>query len=332
MKKTLMIAFTIIGLYACKKEITNNVSIEPKNTKGIIDNKLYPEVSVVDGVLAFSSINYFESLVTNDSESYEVDGLTSYLQLSTFNSYGKKYGEQSEYDEPFMDAIMNEDKIVKIGEWFIYIDLPSETVLALSDDEENAYSSLLDKSNSHIKKFSVGDDVLEHLLNNTDPNAEGCGGIGGGTYPCYPSPETSQIVKTYANGNVWRLDPFVKFFRSGVFFKLSSQFQVYRFTTATSSSGGQALRNIESGDIEVQMFIRYQGWWKKRPCRSNSIGTHSGGYHFSESIYGKGKRTVYSGTRNLNGYYLYVQGRVKYEDGTYTIASPYGGRNVNSPY
>ena len=78
--------------------------------------------------------------------------------------------------------------------------------------------------------------------------------------------------------------------------------------------------------------ISHESWWKKRPCKSNSVGTHKYGYHYTEKLYGKSKQPVYTGTKNLNGYYFFVQGRASYSDGTKTLATPYGGRNINSPY
>jgi Txe/YoeB family toxin of Txe-Axe toxin-antitoxin module len=342
MKRNNMTKIIIIGIIslvfvACSKD--ENKLVEQNLTSqidesSIIDNSIYPLISVENGVLQFKSMEYYESILSDESKNNRVEELTKYLSTTSFKSYGKKFKEKSEYDETFMDAIMNENKVVKIGEWFIYIDIPSEKVLVISEKEENAYSTLLkNSSNPNIKKFSIGDDVLNHLINNTDAQQEGCGGIGGGVYRCYSNVYNGKIVKTFSSGVVWRLNPFVRFFRAGIYYRLSSQFEIWRFPTASSTGGGQVVPNITSGNIEVEMFIKSpQAWWKKRPCKSSSVGSRAGGYHYSQSIYGNYAKTVYIGTRNLNGYYFYVKGRVKYPNGKYSSESPYGGRNINSPY
>lgn len=327
-----------LGMFttSCEKEDFSDPSTSNESLKdrSVIDQDLYPQISVINNVLSFESIEYFTSLVSNETEKDAVDELTTYLQSTAFSSYGKKYGEESEYEDSFMDAIMNEQKVVKIGEWYIYIDLPTETVLALSATEANPVQALLEHSNRNIKVFSTGDDVVHHLADGTSPDARACGGIGGGVYPCYTGGvHTGQVIKTFTNGVVWRLNPFTRFFRAGIYYRLSSQYEVWRFANVFSNSGGQIVSNISQEDVTIEMFIRYpQAWWKKRPCNSSSVGTKSGGFHYSDGTYGNQATSIYLGTRNLNGYYCYVQGRARYDNGTVTTASPYGGRNINSPY
>jgi hypothetical protein len=177
-----------------------------------------------------------------------------------------------------------------------------------------------------VKEYSIDDDVLH-----PNTKSRGCGGIDGGVYPSYDNTYDGQIIKTFPDGTVWRLNPYVRFFRAGVYFKLSSGFEIWRYPSSSHHTGGQIVRNISNSGLSIEMFIRGpEGWWKPRPC--NSVGTISYGYHYSQGTYGNYNKFVYKGTRNLNGYYFFVQGRAKYADGTFTIASPYGGRNINSPY
>lgn len=337
MLKIIALGIVVNMFIGCSKERQNMVEqtpIDQIDESTIIDNNKYPFISVKNGVLCFQT-KYYESIFSEESEDNSIEELAKYLNSTSFKSYGKKYKEKSEYNEPFMDAIMNEDKIIKIGEWFIHIDIPNEIVLAISDKEENAYSSLLVRSNPNIKKFSVGDDVLDHLLNGSEPITEGCGGIGGGTYGCYSYVSQGKIIKEWSGGSVWRLWPYIKFFRAGIYFKLSSNYLVRQYESKNATGAGKSLVGIDVNyyaDLTIEMFIRHpHAWWKKKPCKSTSIGTKSGGFHYSGTS-ATGSRSVYTGTRNLNGYYFYVQGRAKYSDGTYTGATPYGGRNINSPY
>lgn len=70
---------------------------------------------------------------------------------------------------------------------------------------------------------------------------------------------------------------------------------------------------------------------RKIVCGSGDIGTQSGGFYYSNTQ-ASYQKTFYDGIRNLNGYHFFVQARAKYPNGSVTIASPYGGRNINSPY
>jgi len=196
---------------------------------------------------------------------------------------------------------------------------------------------------ANILVFSTGDDVLDEIERMAvgvvgddvlPSSSSSCGGIDGGIYPCYTYPYKGQIIKTFPDSSVWRLNPFARFFRAGVYFKLSSQFEIWRYPSSKHNTDGQiAPSNITQSGLSIEMFIRGpQAWWKKRPCNSSSVGTKASGYHYTEGTYSKGNVPVYAGSRNLNGYYFFVQGRAKYTDGTVTIASPYGGRNINSPY
>ena len=305
--KIIVLAAILLSIFACDKENIaqvdqnqqqNRTAITEQTT--LIDQEKYPGVSVENRVLIFESIEYYSSLVSDESDSYNVDELTTVLNESTFESYGKKFGEESEYNDPFMDAIMNEEKVVKIGEWFIYIDIPSETVLALSDSEENAYTALLERSNRSIRKFSTGDDVLDHLANNTNPQ-ERCGGIGGGTY----------VSNTLWIGT-WFTEAYVDFFRAGIYFRLKAG-------AAPSSSG------VFNQTIEV---MGPEAWRRRKPCSGGSVGTSPAGLKNSGS--GNFVWAFYTGVRNLNGYYLFARLRVETTSGT--VFTTFAGRNINSPY
>lgn len=322
LSKLILSASIATLLFACNKENPSEVSDDQLessriNESAIIDQYRYPELSVQNGVLCFNSIEYYESIVSDESENYAVDELTDYLNTTSFISYGKTYGENSEYCEPFMDAIMNEDKVVKIGEWFIYIDIPTEKVLAISEKEENAYSSLLEFSNRNIKEFNIGDDVLDHLTNGTNPEERSCGGIGGGTYPAYSNINNAQIIGAVGGTDI-RLNCGVKMFRAGIYFRLSS---LYELWPNVSGINGVFNINVEVGGPE--------GWRQKRPCNSGSIGTIGQNTITLNSWSRTGQATFYSGTRNLNGFYFFVRSRCT---NCGTGWTPFGGRNINSPY
>ena len=178
--------------------------------------------------------------------------------------------------------------------------MPTETVLAISDKEENAYQALLQHSSRAIKIFDIGDDVLDHLANNTTPQDCGCGGIGGGTY------ESPKL--TYGDIDFWS---YVKFFKAGVYFRLSGGYK----------SDARAYTYF-SKHLEIR---GPEAWSQRRPCgaskiKTRSAGTISAGYSNQYTI------EQYEGVRNLNGYYFYV--RAKWPG----LTNQWAGRNINSPY
>lgn len=188
---TFILAIVGIGVVSCEKEeiaeTENKTVIQPERTlestldeSTIIDQHLYPGLSVENGVLSFESIEYYESLVDEESQFFCVDALTQYLNEGLFNAYGKNHPQNSEYLDPFMDAIMNLDKVVKIGEWFIYIDAPSETVRAISDEVSNAYTTLLTNTTSEdVIVMTTTDDVLDELSEGAGQDRNGfCGESG----------------------------------------------------------------------------------------------------------------------------------------------------------
>ena len=70
-------------------------------------------------------------------------------------------------DYGILPKILNEDKIVKIGEYLIKIDLHNERVLVLEEQHKSEYADLVTDNfeNSHIMTFSTDDEVLELLEN-----------------------------------------------------------------------------------------------------------------------------------------------------------------------
>jgi hypothetical protein len=326
------IALVGIGLIGCEKEaitqhgkVNNSIN---KNEVNYFSN---------DTLLVFRTVEDYEVAITDITNEEEIDFVTRIKELSytSYSEHLENEGGQAEdlIGDNVLNTILNKDWVVQIGNYLYRVNMQLDKVFVLPVTHASYYNDLVSQNleNKNIRQFSTGEDVV-YLAESGDPG-EKCGGIDGGTYRCYAQSYQGQIIKTFSNGSVWRLNPFVGFFRAGVYFKLSSQFEVYRYLSASSETNGQVVDDISGNDVTIEMFVRGpQGWWKKRPCNSGSTGTINSGFHYSQSINGKDKKTVYSGTRNLNGYYFFVQGRAKYPDGSATIASPYGGRNINSPY
>lgn len=326
---TLFLALVGIGVVGCKK---NQVQNGRSNLN--FDNEF--KVSADGKMLVFETSKNFEDLVTNISTEKEENFITfaeklSYVSLSKKNELSKSLSDNE--GDNLLNSLLNEDGIVQIGSFLYKIDLENEIVGVLSSSNISEYSDLvtLNKANKNIRRFTTGDDVIDLAESGAESTAKSCGGIGGGTYPCYSNINQGQIVATLANGTVWRLNPGVKFFRAGIYFRLSSLYEIWAFASSTATDNGTKVNNL-NGLFTVEIFCKGpEGWCQKRPCGSGDIETVNSGFYYSKTL-SEYQQTFYSGTRNLNGYHFFVQGRAKFPNGTATIASPYGGRNINSPY
>ncbi|WP_139134333.1 hypothetical protein [Crocinitomix algicola] len=200
-----------------------------------------------------------------------------------------------------MDAIMNSDQIIKIEDWFIHVDMESESVFTVSAKEENAYKSLKNRTNRNMKTFSISDDVLDHLKNGTHPNERGCGGIGG---------RDKISPKIYIDGSTWYRSE-MHFNRFGVYYVLKGGFD----SNDIAGFGGTVKLEIKGPE----------GWCQRRPCGEDKIktvdsqefnytGTHQNSYKFYQNV------------RNLNGFYFYVRTKVA------GLSTSWTGDKINSPY
>lgn len=129
--------------------------------------------------------------------------------------------------------------------------MPTETVLAISDQEENAYQALLQQSSRAFKIFNTGDDVLDHLANNTTPQDRGCGGIDGRDH-------VSSIY--YINGNTWYKTE-MHFNRYGVYFVLKGGFDSNDLT----GIGGTVLVEIKGPQTKSFFNNNYRTKYEEMP-------------------------------------------------------------------
>lgn len=342
--KLIAIAFAMLVTIGCHKEI-----IDPDDASGNIfsDITVSNEQSVFDriksdgNILIFERIQDYVTVIDEETPQELKVGLLTHIQSLGFDNYFSNHPTEdllNRRDNPdhVMDEglgqLLNQDGVIQIENTLYKVDLERKSVFSLPDSLYGQFYEALVAGASDggpVKKHSIDDDVLV-------ANSSGCGGIGGGVYPSYANVYEGQIIKLFPDSTVWRLNPFARFFRAGIYFRLSSQFEIWRFPSSSHTNQGQIVPhniNISNEGVAIEMFIRWpQGWWKKRPCNEGSVGTKSPGYHYTENLYSKGNKAVYSGIRNLNGYYFFVQGRAKYPDGKVTVATPYGGRNINSPY
>ncbi|MEO0776445.1 MAG: hypothetical protein AAFW73_13795 [Bacteroidota bacterium] len=289
------------------------------------------QLSINGNLLVFESLEYYQSIVDHGEDMsealegdpilVELDGVAErvvidYVEANGFPSYGSIHGESSEFDQEFMDAILNEDRIVQIGSWLIKIDRNDEKVWTVPATNADAYQGLLQESGEGVESHSTGDDVLYQLTNDGLARDRGCGGISSGLYP----QENKVFIPLQTT-----LNTFVTYRRFGIYFDLHA---------------GAGYRNYfppTNNNIHLTLQIKGpEAWRKRRPCRSRHIGRSASGdkrMGFGNTDY---SWKFYSGSRGLNGFHLFARARAVILNhpslGFVYGFSDWRGRNINSPY
>lgn len=323
MKKTiinlLLFTITVSTIFSCNKlKINKEKETTELKTTVIVDT--IKGLEKIGSLLRFETVDDYVDFIedTNQVKWTRLSQFTTNQGFQNFFTQNSNINvEDSNAMDIYLGQLLNVDGVLIIGDNALKIDLPEKKVyLTALNSLASNYQSLIngDIENKLISWFSTDDDIIDYLLYGF---IEKCGGIDGGTYPCYNNNANSLLIGTIANIDV-RLNPGVKFFQAGIYHRLSALYELINFNT-------NGVYNIE---IEVK---GPQGWYKKRPCNSGSTGTTPASTFINSTLSAK-QKTFYVGTRNLNGYYFFIRARAKKPDGTYTEWTPYGGRNINSPY
>jgi len=318
-----------------------------------IENTPAEYTMTFDGkLLIFKSVEGYQRAIELDFVSENEDETA--IKKHIFQEMLKKYGFQNYFSshsndeeapmDDWLGQFLNPDGAIQIADHVYKIDLKKEKVYVLDVQyKESDYNALINGATSErVAEYSIDDDVIDAVQDPDYQAKRGCGGIGEGRYWSYSTEDfthpshSENIVRTMSDGVVYRLNPYVKFFKAGVYHRLTSGYEVWRFPSISHTSGGQLIPNhtfvqdpILTG---IQIHIKGpQAWWKRRPCNNNTTGTRSEGHHYTKNA-SSHRETIYVGIRNLNGYYLFVRGRAQYQNGTTSSFTTYGGRNINSPY
>jgi len=235
-------------------------------------------------VLCFRTIGYYESIVNFENGS-KMAGVVEFINNSNFASYDKSAPVINLFEEEFIGAILNANRVVKIGEWFMSINPESDKVFVVSDEIEGALELVMeedDKLNSVIV-FSTDDDVLEILkVNNGDtPHGLGCGETNA------PTNNVTHAWDEYCDRFEVKFK--AKYGSFGIIKKLQLEFwhnQQFSLDDATNFSFG------------------YRYMWKKK-CKNESADvTHllfTTPFEFTNDHW---TLTFYSGTHSLSKYYI----------------------------
>lgn len=168
--KSLFIILPGVLLLSCDKESELN-DLKPEEShlskEGIFtDENDYSKLSITNGVLDFKSYEYYESLINSNKN---VHFLTQYISRLSFESYGKYHND---IEDEFLATMLDKNQIVKIGKWYIKVNMQSEMVLASS--ELDGYNIVLNnKEQDKLYTFSTSEDVFDYLNNSELLHAKG---------------------------------------------------------------------------------------------------------------------------------------------------------------
>jgi hypothetical protein len=170
MKKVIISALALsIVIFACQKEDVlqvNNYQTEEVSNSTKISGFDGVSINNKYSVLDFESIEYYEEIVDNQNYN-QVNLLVDAINQSIFSSYGKIFPKDKICDDDFTKAILNKDAVVKIGNWFIKIDMKRQLVYLHKNIDENSYNNLVSQKSENIFTLSTEDDVLDYLKDET---------------------------------------------------------------------------------------------------------------------------------------------------------------------
>lgn len=146
-----------------------------------LDKQIAPSSSIQSANYAiFSSIEEYQSLFT-DPNTIEEKADKVAARFGTYNERARfeAWGIEDTLYSDFLQKILNEDYIVKIGEWLIKIDKINEKALALNEKYSNQYSDLAasDTSNKNILIYDTSEEILTLLQNGEKSNVSRTSGL-----------------------------------------------------------------------------------------------------------------------------------------------------------
>jgi hypothetical protein len=262
--------------------------------------------------LAFASIGDYRRAVDQPSEETKKQFAHTVAALRGFTSFAKKQNSSptlrtqrdqvaSLIRDEYFASILNPDLVVQIGDHIFRVNPSTEHVYALPAANEKEYGDLIAENtgNSHVQRFSTGDNVLELIqTGGMSTNSLFCGqsGIGG-----YTNAAPFGTLTASADFN-----------RYGLYFSLSAS------VSPIGSSGFMYTFEFTGGIGSSQGYVYY------KPRCGNPVG-----YAISTKGSWTGTRQKYQsyqGSTNLNQ--VYFRYRIK-NSGTGQYMTPYVGFRVN---
>lgn len=206
-------------------------------------------IKVNDGKIIFDSFDSFRNMLEDDALMENFYQETSLLRVNSPDKYFRLANYENDDSIDFLDQLLDQHKMVSIGDYTFRIDLSSKSVYVVP------FGSLLENSliqedyaAKGVMKFSTDDDVLDLLEDGytSSPQTANlailCGGgcssfdLSTPTTPFVPTPNTFSTR--------------VRYFKAGIYFELSYHFYM------NVALGPLALTNLNSPISTHQAIYR----------------------------------------------------------------------------
>ncbi len=320
MKKHLIIGLFLLAVFqtACNKE--DSLLQNPAHQASSLSQKAASSFyTVANGVCTISSLDhlnaFLEDTISVDSlEEQMIAGLNATANYVTYSSVlftsdymGSLTGDDLEVAEAdrneLIYSIINQDRVVKIGGYFILVDMEDALMYVREDDNPGAYDELVNQTTSHPqnKKISFAydlDDVMAYLDANgyvwDEADFQGIFKRG-----CPAAPGKISIKYLYNIGNAGapsyasvHIGVMSRYQNFGIYGRLYSKSRTF-----TPSNTG--IQWVKQNHVNP--------YWTQKRCKSKS----SSKSHVAQGNQSAGhfKKTYYSSVNKLEHYYCRVRAR-----------------------
>jgi hypothetical protein len=232
-------------------------------------------MSLLDDRLVFKSIDAYRNIIEDPSGELEHNVMDAINTLTNYKSYKSWKNEHHiEHDnddipDEYFSSLLNQDKIIQIGDYIFKIIPQQEKVLMLPVRYINEYPDLLREniSNRNIKIYSTTEDILDVLGGNTSGKAKKAG--------CKePGINSHSSGWIFFNHGADLRRARAKYFQAGIFFSLFAEIypafnQQFLFAFGNTwgyihykqkCGWGADYATISSGNANTQGNQRYQSY------------------------------------------------------------------------
>lgn len=260
----------LLTLFNCNKKKSE---VSPAD-----QNQLAQGVTVTEKFLTFESIDAYENFFSEGSENERrklVQAAKNNQEHTSMlrNSYVRKSNSivDSLYPD-FLKTILNADGITKIGDYIIKVDMASEKVLVLKNEDIQYYDDLVSNnfSNTKIVVYSTNDEVLELLANGlpTPPSANTSSSNQRTTLFCTQNGAAGREDKE-AQGYMtnWRFDCKAVYQKAGIYFSLIAK------ANKQNNLAGLWIESNDGFEMSMEYAYSYTPKCKGTSTGSNTIST-----------------------------------------------------------
>lgn len=273
--------FALLLFQSCEKEQLETNPVPSTSNKASLSS-----ISIQNNVLTFATIEDYLAFV--DHEDYTMtDRVIEHTKQLSFASYGQQEKKALDFDSEFIEAILNKDRVVKIGKWFIKINPKTERVYALSDEFPKQYAILLssDPKHQHIHEFSTDADVIARLQDEANLNEKGlfCGESGATNHPFNQTRYMAYSPANSIDANRYTFPCKITYLKLGIYYSLKAKMEVVEEQRSTYGTG--SITSYFHPDMSMRIFSlrRYKircgtehGWYAKvTPVTDNKVAYKS---------------------------------------------------------